>query len=284
MSKAQQLILFSTLLLSGLVACTNQKNESQAVEPPEGYRLVWADEFDYQGLPDSTKWSYDVGNGCPEICGWGNNELQYYTEHRTKNARVESGHLVIEAHKEDFETQSFTSARLLTRDRRAWKYGIFKIRAKLPSGTGTWPAIWMLPETWEYGGWPISGEIDIMEHVGHEPNRVYATAHTGAYNHLDGTQDTDTLRVEDAEQAFHEYAIAWTPENIEWFVDGESYAQFQNEDISYREWPFDQAFHLILNIAVGGNWGGANGVDNDIWPQQMQVDYVRVYQKTSNNQ
>lgn len=270
--------LLPTLLLSItlLISCTpTQKSEAQNTGD---YELSWADEFEYKGLPDSSKWSYDVGDGCPDICGWGNNELQYYTESRLKNARVENGNLIIEAHKENYKTRNYTSARLLTRNRDAWKYGRFEIRAKLPSGKGTWPAIWMLSENWEYGGWPESGEIDIMEHVGHEPERVYATVHTEAFNHVQGTQDTDTLRVADAEHNFHVYTLEWTPQIIRWYVDGEQYSSFENENATYKEWPFDQPFHLILNIAVGGNWGGAQGVDENIWPQQMVVDYVRVYQ------
>lgn len=273
----QRALLPTFLLITTLfVSCTpNQKSEAQS---PENYELIWSDEFEYEGLPDSSKWNYDVGDGCPDLCGWGNNELQYYTEDRLKNARVENGTLILEAHQEDYESRNYTSARLLTRGHDAWTYGRFEIKAKLPSGKGTWPAIWMLPENWEYGGWPESGEIDIMEHVGHEPDRVYATVHTEAYNHVQGTQDTDTLHISDAEEKFHVYAIEWTPQNITWYVDGEQYSTFKNEYATYREWPFDQPFHLILNIAVGGNWGGSQGVDEDIWPQQMVVDYVRVYQ------
>lgn len=267
------LVLCSTLFLYSFALAQNY-----APKHADGYELVWSDEFEYDGLPDSSKWTYDVGDGCPDICGWGNNELQFYTEDRLKNARVENGNLIIEAHKESFGDREYTSARLLTRNRDAWKYGRFEIRAKLPSGKGTWPAIWMLPEEWVYGGWPESGEIDIMEHVGHEPNRVYATVHTEAFNHLEGTQDTDTLRVSDAEENFHVYALEWTPEKISWSVDGQQYASFENRHATYKEWPFDQPFHLILNIAVGGNWGGAQGVDDSIWPQKMIIDYVRVYQ------
>lgn len=272
-------VSYALLFILTLAIASCSSNKENEAETEKEYTLVWSDDFDYEGLPDSTKWSYDVGDGCPDICGWGNNELEYYTENRSKNARVENGNLIIEAHKEEFEDRSYTSARLLTRDRQAWKYGRFEIRAKLPSGNGTWPAIWMLPEDWEYGGWPASGEIDIMEHVGHEPNRVYATVHTEAYNHLEGTQDTDTLRIADAEEAFHEYALEWTESSINWYVDGEQYSTFTNEQATYKEWPFDKPFHLILNIAVGGNWGGSQGVDDSIWPQQMVVDYVRVYQR-----
>lgn len=275
---AMQRALLPTLLIiiTLLVSCTS--SEKDATGNLDNYNLVWSDEFEYNGLPDSSKWNYDLGDGCPDLCGWGNNELQYYTEDRLKNARVENGKLIIEAHKEDYESRGYTSARLLTRDRDAWTYGRFEIRAKLPSGRGTWPAIWMLPENWEYGGWPESGEIDIMEHVGYEPNRVYATVHTEAYNHVKGTQDTDTLRIEDAEMNFHVYALEWTPQNITWSVDGKVYSSFENENATYKEWPFDRPFHLILNIAIGGNWGGEQGIDDGIWPQQLVIDFVRVYQ------
>lgn len=263
-----------------VAACnTGNRTQQNLAAESNGYHLVWSDEFEYNGLPDSAKWSYDVGDGCPDLCGWGNNELQYYAERRLPNSRVEDGKLIIEARRDSLGDREYSSARLLTRGKAAWRYGRIAIKAKLPSGRGTWPAIWMLPEDREYGGWPSSGEIDIMEHVGYEPKRIYATAHTGAYNHMNGTQDTDTLQVPDAEHAFHEYAIEWSPEEIRWYVNKEHYSTFRNEHKTYEEWPFDRPFHLILNIAVGGNWGGSKGIDDTIWPQQMQVEYVRVYQK-----
>ena len=149
---------------------------------------VWSDEFDYTGLPDSARWDYDLGDGCPKLCGWGNNELQYYTARRLGNARVENGRLIIEAHREDFEGRQYTSARLVSRHKGDWKYGRIAVRARLPRGRGVWPAIWMLPTHWKYGGWPESGEIDIMEHVGYEPDSVYSALHTKAYNGMAGTQ------------------------------------------------------------------------------------------------
>jgi len=240
--------------------------------------LVWSDDFNYEGLPDSTKWNYDTGDGCPDLCGWGNNELQYYTRERRNNARVHNGSLIIEARKESFANRSYTSARLVTRGKASWKYGRIEIRADLPSGKGTWPAIWMLPAAMEYGGWPRSGEIDIMEHVGHEPKRIYGSIHTEAYNHIEGTQKTDTLLVPNAENTFHVYALEWDPNEIRWYVDRQRYGSFYNRGNDYRTWPFDQPFYLILNVAVGGNWGGAEGVDDSIWPQQMIIDYVRIYQ------
>ncbi len=235
--------------------------------------LVWNDEFNYTGLPATDKWGYDVGGG-----GWGNNELQYYTNARSENARVENGKLIIEARKEQYEGSDYTSARLVTRHKGDWLYGRVEAYAKLPSGTGTWPAIWMLPTNWVYGSWPKSGEIDIMEYVGYDPGVVHGSIHTEAYNHVLGTQKTATISVPDAETAFHLYALEWTPEKIDIYVDNNKYFTFDNEHHDYKTWPFDQAFHLILNIAVGGNWGGAQGVDPNIWPQKMYVDYVRVYQ------
>lgn len=138
----------------------------------------------------------------------------------------------------------------------------------------------MLPEEWIYGGWPESGEIDIMEHLGYEPESIYGSIHTEAYNHVQGTQKTDTLKVPDTESTFHTYKIEWTPDKIDWYVDDQQYGSFENKFKSHEEWPFDQEFHLILNIAVGGNWGGARGVEEDIWPQKMEIDYIRVYQKS----
>lgn len=236
-------------------------------------KLVWAEEFNYKGLPDSTKWSYNVDGH-----GWGNNELQYYTDRRLKNARVEGGKLIIEARKEAYKGSKYTSARLLTIGKAEWTYGRIEVRAKLPKGRGMWPAIWMMPTDTTHGDWPASGEIDIMEFVGYEPDTVYGTVHTKAYNHVIGTQKTKGVWRNDLSTAFHVYAVEWTPEEIRFFVDDENYSTFNNEHKTSAEWPFDHPFHLILNIAVGGNWGGARGVDDSIFPQRMEVDYVRVYQ------
>mgnify|MGYP003576810401 FL=1 len=235
--------------------------------------LVWSDEFDYTGLPDSRKWGYDVGGH-----GWGNNELQYYTKERPENARVEEGHLIIEARREKMESRDYTSARLVTKNKGDWKYGRIEVKAKLPQGRGIWPAIWMLPTEWKYGDWPASGEIDIMEFVGYEPDRVHGTVHTQSFNHSIGTQKGSSLRFTDLATAFHIYAIEWHADKIDFYVDGERYFTFTNTNRGAADWPFDQAFHLILNIAVGGNWGGAQGVDPAVYPQKFLIDYVRVYQ------
>jgi len=238
----------------------------------QNYQLVWSDEFDYTGLPNTDKWGYDVGG-----TGWGNGELQYYTSSRLENARVENGNLVIEAKLESYGGCSYTSARLVTRGKGDWLYGKIEVRAKLPSGKGSWPAIWMLPTDWEYGGWPSSGEIDIMEHVGYDETTIYGTVHTSAYNHTLGTQVGSNTQVADCETEFHVYAIEWDEYRIKFYVDDTRYLTFYNQN-TWETWPFDKRFHLILNIAVGGSWGGSQGVDNSIFPTSMLVDYVRVYQ------
>lgn len=245
------------------------------------YELVWSDEFDTDGRPDPDKWGYDFGGG-----GWGNNELQYYTisseDNENPNAFVEDGHLVIEAREEKKGARDYTSARVISKNKGDWLYGKFEIRAKLPEGRGTWPAIWMLPTDWEYGGWPESGEIDIMEHVGYDQDNIVGTIHTKSYNHGINTQKGKTIHVEGVSEEFHTYTMEWLPDRIRWYVDEELYNEFVPADysdgITSNEWPFDKRFHLLMNIAVGGNWGGSQGVADDIWPQRMLVDYVRVYQ------
>ncbi|HEU0111741.1 MAG TPA: glycoside hydrolase family 16 protein [Flavisolibacter sp.] len=235
--------------------------------------LIWADEFNYQGVPDSTKWDYDTGGH-----GWGNNELQFYTKSRLQNARVENGNLIIEAIKETYEKNGYTSARIISKNKGDWKYGRIEVRARLPKGKGIWPAIWMLPTNWVYGNWPKSGEIDIMENVGYLPDSVFGSVHTAAFNHGIGTQKTGGVLRKDLSDSFHVYAIEWTTDRIKFYVDSELYHQFINNKSGPDAWPFDQEFHLLLNIAVGGNWGGKYGVDENIFPQIMQIDYVRVYQ------
>ena len=249
---------------------------------PSGFRLVWADEFDVAGLPDSSKWAYDIERNS---AGWYNNELQYYGNARLENSRVENGVLSIVARKEDLSTaglpdwgsQRYSSARLITRGKTAWTYGFFEIRAKLPCGLGTWPAIWMLsapPQT----AWPDDGELDIMEHVGFDPGVVHATAHTGAYNHTKNNHRTATTTIPDACTAFHKYQLYWTANRVVVGVDDRNYYQYSNDGSGNAEWPFESPQYLILNIAVGGDWGGQMGVNDAIFPVTMEVDYVRVYQ------
>lgn len=260
-----------------MISCNYNNNETVVASASMSRTLVWEDNFNTDGLPDTKKWSFDIGDGCPKLCGWGNNELQYYTDADSKNARVENGNLIIEAHKNSEQSRDYSSARLVTKNKGDWKYGTIEIRAKLPQGKGTWPAIWMLPTVSNYGGWPASGEIDIMEHVGYAPDSIFGTVHTTAFNHMIGTQVGSQILISDAETAFKTYAIDWNENEITWSIDGIQYHSFKNENKTTKEWPFDQPFHLILNIAVGGNWGGKYGVDETIWPQRMEIDWVKVW-------
>lgn len=270
-------ITFLLIVCISLGCKQNKQQSNKAIESK--LALVWSDDFDDEGLPDSNKWSYEIGDGCPDLCGWGNNELQYYSDGQLKNTRVENGRLIIEAHREVKGEMNYTSGKLVTKGNGDWTYGRIEVMAKLPSGVGTWPAIWMLPtDRSTYGSWPTCGEIDIMEHVGYKPDSIFGTIHTEAYNHLQGTQKGGAKEIKTSESSFHKYTLDWDEESIQWFIDDQKYFEFKNENKTHKEWPFDQPFYLILNIAVGGNWGGSEGVDEDIWPQRMEIDYVRVYQ------
>src|ERR1044071_8943497 len=220
--KRTVLHLVGLVLLLLLAACALPARPSDANQ----WRLVWADEFDYNGLPDPAKWGYDVGGH-----GWGNKELQFYTKDRKENARVENGHLIIEARREDWEGSQYTSARLITKGKGDWLYGRIEVSAKLPSGRGTWPAIWMLPTGLEYGHWPSSGEIDIMEHVGFDPDVVHASIHTKAYNHNINTHKTGQVRVPNARTKFNVYAIEWEAHEIRGYINGKEYFTFRNEGL-----------------------------------------------------
>jgi beta-glucanase (GH16 family) len=253
------------------------------------WKLVWSDEFDRPGLPSSSKWNYETGF-------IRNNEAQYYLPNRQDNARVENGLLVIEARKEKFknpgydpaakagsrrsrEFTDYTSASLTTEGKAAWAHGRVEVRAKLPAGRGTWPAIWMLGTNRTQVGWPACGEIDIMEFVGHEPGLVHANIHTRKYNHAQKTNKGDKIQVPDASEKFHVYSVEWDTKRMEFFVDGRKYFTYENEGSGPEAWPFDQEHYLILNLAIGGAWGGAKGIDDSIFPQRFYIDYVRVYQK-----
>lgn len=238
---------------------------------PEGWGLVWTDEFDKDGLPDTDKWWYEVGFVR-------NNERQYYTRSREENARVENGMLVIESRKEDYKNAEYTSASLTTQGQAAWTYGRIEIKAKLPRGRGVWPAIWMLGVNRDKG-WPACGEIDIMEYVGFKPNTIHANVHTEKYNHMRGNNKGDTITVEAPWKDFHVYAIEWYPERIDFFVDDKKYFTYENEGSGEAAWPFDDPCYLILNTAIGGSWGGQEGIDDSIFPQRYYIDYVRVYER-----
>jgi len=270
----QSFYLNILLILLLIYGCHKSENPEPVDHTPEGYVLKWSDEFNYKGLPDPSKWSYDIGGS-----GWGNNEAQYYTDARLSNSEVKDGYLYIKTIKEDFEGKKYTSARLVTRLKGDWLYGRIEVKAKLPQGRGMWPAIWMLPTDMAYGGWPLSGEIDIMESLGHIPYFVAATAQTQSYNHLQGTQKNAILAVADCYTQFHDYILEWDTSEMKFYVDSKLYFTFKKEVGDFRVWPFDQTFHLILNVAVGGTYGGAMGIDDSIFPQSLVVDHVRVYQK-----
>jgi beta-glucanase (GH16 family) len=249
---------------------------ARAADAPSGWQLVWQDEFDGQAL-DRSKWEFEVN-----AQGGGNNELQYYI---TDNVQVKDGLLSIEARKQRYTgpggTRNYTSSRIRTRFKGDWKYGRFDIRAKLPKGKGIWPAIWMLPTDNVYGGWPNSGEIDIMELVGHEPNKIHGTLHYGdpARGHLyKGTNYP--LAAGTFADDFHVFRLDWEPRVMRWYVDDHLYQTQTNWHTKTKDFPapFDQRFHFILNLAVGGNWPG-NPDENTVFPQSMVVDYVRVYRK-----
>ncbi len=240
------------------------------------YELVWSDEFNYNDLPDPNMWIYDTeGNNA----GWGNNEAQYYTEAIKKNARVENGKLHITAIREEIEGKEFSSARLMSK--ADWKYGKIEVNAKLPDARGTWSAIWAMPGGWTFkdGNWPDVGEIDIMEHVGHDLGIIHASAHSKDYQWQKQTQKTATIFVPDVNTEFHSYIMEWSPEVMRTYVDDSLYFEYRNERLGDSKWPYDKPFYLILNVAVGGAWGSMNGIDSTAFPQTMEVDYVRVYQK-----
>jgi len=253
-----------------------------------GYELVWSDEFNYTGKPDSTKWGYEMGL-------IRNVERQYYVD-SLKNARVEKGLLVLETHKErirnegfvakdakdwkqNWEYADYTAPSLMTKGIAEWTYGRIEIRAQLSEGVGLWPAFWMLGTNFDEVGWPKCGEIDIMEHVGFEPDSIFGTIHTEAYNHMKGTQKGKKIFIEKPYESFHVFALEWTPEKMDFILDDTVYNHIENEHKSEMEWPFDQDFYLKINIAVGGMLGAQKGIDDDIFPSQMLIDYVRVFQK-----
>ena len=224
---------------------------------------VWSDEFDTNGAPNSSKWGYDIGAG-----GWGNNESQYYTN-RSDNVIVENGVLKIITKKESYQGSNYTSTRLLSKGKFSIKYGTVEIRAKLPSGGGTWPALWMLGDNINTAGWPACGEIDIMEHVGNQLNKVFGTLHyTG---HSGGNADSSSKIISNATTEFHIYSIDWRADSIKFYIDNQLFKNFSNTSST----PFNQKFFIIMNCAMGGNFGGA--IDPNFVSSTFEIDYVRVY-------
>jgi beta-glucanase (GH16 family) len=252
------------------------------------WKLVWSDEFEKTGQPDPSRWSYEQGFVR-------NHEAQFYTANRPENARVEHGCLILEARREEWpvppaaqadgrESAGYTAASVITKGQAAWQYGRIEVRAKIPSGRGIWPAIWMLGANIDDVGWPRCGEIDITEHVGWQPDTVHANLHNSARfakqvdpaaAHLQAT-----LKVARPEAEFHRYTLEWDAEQITIAFDDQPYLTCRNPHTGTALWPYDQPFYLLMNVAVGGAWGGEQGIDDRIFPQRMEVDYVRVYQRT----
>lgn len=245
----------------------------------ENLRLVWSDEFDGTAI-DTSKWTFDIGNW-----GWGNGELQYYTENRAENARIADGNLVIEARKDDMG-HAWTSARLTTRGKISFVYGRIAFRARVPKEKGNWAAGWTLGDNYvDELSWPYCGEIDILESVGYEMDDVtgngiaHASAHCGAYYFKLGNQPTGTIPVKNMNEEYHIYAIDWSPEGMTATVDGVPYFTY-GDTSDVLSWPFDKPQNIILNLAMGGGWGGLQGMDESVTSQRFIVDYVRMYEKS----
>jgi beta-glucanase (GH16 family) len=267
---------------NGPCAVCNPLTCGLILDDPDPSKLIWNDEFNVDGAPNSTKWGYVIGDGCSQgICGWGNNELQYYTD-SPENVVIANGVLRIIAKRDPQMTygKEYTSARLVSKGKQTFRYGRIRLRARVAgcTATGTWPALWMLPENWVHGGWPDSGEIDIMEFVGYQGDKFHGSVHTEAYNHVIGTQVTASVMKPESD--WHIFEIDWQVDKIRFAVDNEVYLVFDPEDINNSaQWPFHENFYLLLNVAVGGNWGGLKGVNATAFDggQYMEVDWVRAY-------
>lgn len=231
-------------------------------------KLIWEENFNSATL-DETVWNYELGNGCPSICGWGNNELQVYTKN---NHHFKEGNLVIQVQKEQ---SGYTSTRITTKEKKQFQYGRIEARAKLPIGKGIWPAFWMLGSNISEAGWPKCGEIDILEYVGREPNKVFTSLHT--QDSFGNTINTKKTEIKEIEVGFHLYAIDWTKDKIEFFVDNQSVYTFSPDIKNENTWPYNQPFYFIINVAVGGNFGG-HDIDDSVFPQEFLIDYIKVYQ------
>jgi beta-glucanase (GH16 family) len=271
--------IVSMLFLSSINSIPDAAGKNNTIKADSAmWRLVWNDEFNYNGLPDSTKWNYESGGN-----GWGNNEKQFYVKNSIQNSIVQNGKLHIIAKKQKIEKSNYSSAKLTTYQKFALKYGKIEVMAELPAGKGTWPAIWMLPESFKNGTepWPLCGEIDIMEHVGKDPGIIHTSLHSELYNHIKGTQVTYFGKIDDVFNTFHKYSIEWSEKSIKFYIDDKLFFEsFKGQDgraESNEGWPFDKSYYLILNLAIGGNWGGE--INDSILPAEMQIDYVRIYKK-----
>lgn len=257
-------LLLIVLFIPFLAKCQTKAEAKQS----QVKTLIWSDEFDYNGLPDETKWNFEVGKARA------NNEPQYYTK-ELKNVQVADGKMTITVRQEDFEGgKRYTSARINTRGKYEFTYGRIEARAKLPKGRGVWPAFWTLGLT---GGWPACGEIDIMEYWGHDPNTIAANVHTRDYNHTKGTGRGGKITYENPFEDFHIYAVEWFSDRMDFYFDDKMYFSCKSKGEGLGEWPFFAPQYLILNLALWNNWGGKPGIDDSIFPQEFIVDYVRVY-------
>lgn len=257
---ARPAMLGSLLLLAGCAAVGSRET------------LVFADEFDRDGLLDPSRWDYEEGR-------IRNGELQHYTRARTANARVEKGVLVLEARREDFAGAGYTAASVITKGRAEFTHARIEVRAKLPRGRGVWPAIWLLGTDIDTLGWPRCGEIDVMEFVGHEPGVVHANVHSDAMNHMRGNGRGTRIPLATASDAFHVYGVQWDAQRMVFTVDGRTTFVVDNDGTGPASWPFDRPHYLLLNFAVGGSWGGQQGVDEAVFPQRFEIDWVRVWSR-----
>ena len=255
------------------VTVTQAAAEKAAYEAPEGYQLVWHDEFDEGTELNAADWTHEVQKD-----HWVNNELQNYVNHTTPKGRyvteISGGHLQIHCFKEDGKIYS---GRVYAKVKEGWTYGYIEASIKLPKGKGTWPAFWMMPVNFK--SWPADGEIDIMEEVGYHPDYVSSSLHANAHVHSNNTQVTHEMYCKGAEGEFHTYSIEWTAQNITTYVDGKKQLSYDNRGLGRDDWPYNDPFYIIFNLAWGGDWGGSQGVDETALPVTMEVDYVRVFQK-----
>lgn len=265
---ALSILLPASSVADGLAGSSDSRAEKVPFDPSR-WELVWSDEFDRPGAPNPDVWTHEIGY-------IRNGEKQYYTD-RPENARIENGLLVIEARKDNWNAKPITSASLTTKGKRPFLYGRIAVRAKIPTGRGTWPAIWTLGENIKAAGWPACGEIDILENVGYDPLKIHANIHCKAYNHMKHTGKGSKITADAPWKQFHEYAVEWHEDRIEFFFDDTRYFTYRKESDDTAVWPFAQAHYLILNLAIGGGWGGQKGIDESLFPHRFEIDYVRYY-------
>ena len=254
-----------------VISCSVEKSKEYPVN------LVWEDNFKGSSL-DTNFWNIYIGNGCPELCGFGNHELQYYTN-ESSNLKVENGKLTISAYY-DTVSSLFTSAKITTKNKVDFQKGYIEVVAKLPNAIGSWPAIWMLPTLDRDLNWPLDGEIDIMENVGYDSCKIFGTIHTAAYNHTIGTQKSDSVTISTAHNEFHTYSLNWTDSLLEWYVDTILFNRIKRKSFDrVEQWPFNKDFNLIINLAVGGDWGGELGIDTSNYQKEFIIDKVSLFKE-----